>query len=89
VSSRINNGESYTGRGIADHPSEVYRRMAIEDYGAVAFTGTPAYHHVVALLDFVRYSYSRLILPLADDGRHVNMLMSGIVKRHFDDLRIG
>lgn len=89
VGNRMNNGENYAGRAISDHPSEAYRRMVIEDYGAVAFTGTPAYHHVVALLDFIKYSYSRLVLPLADDGRQVNMLMTGVVKRRFDDLQVG
>jgi len=89
IGSRLNNGYNYTNTTIGEYPSEAYRLALIEDYGAVAFTGTAAYHHVVALLDFIKYSYSRLILPLADDGRHVNMLMVGIVKRTFDDLRVG
>lgn len=89
VGSRLNQGYNYTNTAIGDYPSECYRKGLIEDYGAVAFTGTPGYHHVVALLDFIKYSYSRLILPLADDGRQVDMLLVGIVKRSFKDLQIG
>lgn len=89
VSSRVGGGTNYANKPIISVPSDAYRQSLIEDYGAVAFTGTAAYHHIVALLDFIKYSYSRLILPLADDGRRVNMLLVGVVKRPFEDLRLG
>jgi hypothetical protein len=69
-------------------PSKALREAAIEDYTAVVFSGTPAYHQIVALIDYVTYSYSRLILPLAEDGRRVNMLMVCINARRFPDLTL-
>lgn len=69
-------------------PSKVLRDAAIEDYTAVVFSGTPAYHQLVALIDYVSYSYSRLILPLAEDGRRVNLLMVCINARKFSDLTL-
>lgn len=69
-------------------PSKALRDSVIEDYSAVAFTGTPSYHHVVALIDYVTYSYSRLILPMANDGRQVNMLLVCINARKFSDFTL-
>ncbi|HEX7084832.1 MAG TPA: PAS domain-containing protein [Vicinamibacterales bacterium] len=73
---------------IGDYPSKVYRQMLLEDYGAVAFSGVPSYHHVVAMLGYIRYSYSRLILPMAEDGRRVDTLLVCINKRTFDDFTL-
>ena len=68
--------------------SRAYRDALKEDYSAVVFSGSPAYHQVVAMLDYVTYSYSRLILPLAEDGREVNMLMVCINARKFNDFKL-
>ena len=39
-------------KSIGDLTSKALQKSVIEDYTAVCFTGTPAYHHVVAMLDF-------------------------------------
>ena len=44
--------------------------------------------NIIAMVDHVKYSYSRLILPLADDGRRVNMLLVCINDRMFDDFSL-
>lgn len=79
---------NYTSLEIEDYPSQAYSRSLIEDYSAVSFTGVPCYQHVVARIDFIGHSYSRLIAPLADDGRRVNALMVCIRLRGFDDLTV-
>lgn len=73
---------------IRDFPSSIYRESLIEDYTAVKFTGVPAYHNVVALVNFRHYSYSRLILPMAADGRRVDTLLVCIHKHRFGDLAV-
>jgi hypothetical protein len=48
----------------------------------------PCYQHIVALIDFIQYSYSRLILPMATDGRAVDGLIICINARKFPDFTI-
>lgn len=73
-------------KSLGDVVSKALQKSVIEDYTAVCFTGTPAYHHVAAMLDFVVHSYARLILPLADDGRRVDKLIVCVNARTFPDL---
>lgn len=68
--------------------SPQYGKALMEDYGAAAFTGSPSYHQVVASIDLVPHSYSRLILPLADNGRKVDTLMVCFNRRPFGDLSL-
>jgi hypothetical protein len=68
--------------------SKSYGETLMEDYSTVVFTGVPSFHQVVASIDMIRHSYSRLILPLADDGRHVDTLMVCFNRRQFTDLRL-
>lgn len=79
---------NYKDLVIDDYPSEAYRTALKEDYNAVYFTGVPCYQQVVARIDYVGHSYSRLIAPLADDGRRVDTLMVCIRLRKFDDLTV-
>ncbi len=85
---RFDGDKNYTNFAIGAHTSPSYRQALMEDYAAVTFTGTPSYQQVVAVVNFQRYSYSRLILPLADDGRRVDQLMVCIHKRKFADLAV-
>ena len=55
---------------------------------SVCFTGVPCYQHIVALIDFIQYSYSRLIVPMATDGRAVDGLIICINARKFPDFTI-
>lgn len=66
---------------ISDCPWQPYREMLVEDYGTVKFTGAPMYHEIAARVDWVALTYSRIVLPLADDGRKVDNLMSCVVLR--------
>jgi hypothetical protein len=72
---RLDRFRNYSNTRVGDYPSIPYRTALIEDYSSVAWSGSPLYQHVVARLQSVRYSYSRLLLPLAEDGRRVNMLV--------------
>jgi hypothetical protein len=73
---------------LGDVKSEIYRRSVIEDYRTVVLTGVPAYHQIAAKIDLDVHTYSRLILPLADDGRRVTMLIVCTNSRSFDDLAV-
>ncbi|HXE16244.1 MAG TPA: PAS domain-containing protein [Stellaceae bacterium] len=66
--------------------SEPYFKMIEQDYIAARDIGTPLYHEVVALINYVTHSYARLILPFANDGRTVNQLMVSSVRQDFPDL---
>lgn len=80
--------KNYTNMRLGDYPSEAYRRTVMEDYLACVTTGVPLYQQIVASIDYVSYSYSRLLLPVADDGRKVNMLFACSNDRKFDDLTV-
>jgi signal transduction histidine kinase len=73
---------------LRDCPWPPFRNMLHEDYGAVRFTGVPMYHELAARLDWVRYSYGRVILPLAKDGRRVDALMVCINMRDVANLEV-
>jgi hypothetical protein len=75
-------------KSVGDLMSKALQKSVIEDYTAVCFTGTPAYHHLVAMLDFIVHSYARLILPLAENGRQVDKLVVCVNARTFPDLQV-
>lgn len=85
---RMRRFQNYTNHCVGDHPSETYRSAVAEDYLSVVATGVPSYQQIVARIDHINYSYSRLLLPLADDGRRVNMLLVCINDRAFDDFQV-
>ena len=73
---------------VGDLPSTPYKSALIEDYSSVAWSGTPLYQHVLAQVQSIRYSYSRLLLPLAEDGRKVNILIICTRDRVFPDFTL-
>jgi hypothetical protein len=85
---RLDRFRNYSNTRVGDYPSIPYRTALIEDYSSVAWSGTPLYQHIVARLQSIRYSYSRLLLPLAEDGRKVNMLVVCTRDRVFSDFSI-
>jgi hypothetical protein len=85
---RLNRFRNYTNQRVGDLPSAPYRKTVIEDYSSVVWSGTPLYQNIVARLQSIRYSYSRLLLPLAEDGRKVNMLIICTRDRPFADLSV-
>ena len=87
-SNKLENPANPTNQRLGSYPSEPYRKALMEDYHTVCLTGVPCYQQVVANIDYIAYSYSRLILPLAADGRKVDTLMVCINPRKFSDLSI-
>jgi len=85
---RVRLGQSFSDNVVENISSKAMRDAAIEDYQSVCFTGVPCYQHVVALVDFIQYSYSRLILPMATDGRAVDGLILCINARKFPDFAL-
>jgi hypothetical protein len=87
-SGRLDNPNNPTNLRLGSYPSEPYRKALMEDYHTVCLTGVPCYQQVVANIDYIAYSYSRLILPMAQDGRKVDTLMVCINPRKFSDFTI-
>jgi hypothetical protein len=85
---RVRLGQSFSENSVEKYSSKTMRDATIEDYQSVCFTGVPCYQHIVALIDFIQYSYSRLILPMATDGRTVDGLIICINARKFSDFTI-
>lgn len=85
---RLDRFRNYTNARVGDLPWEAYRNSVIEDYSSVVWTGTPLYQNVVARAQSIRYSYSRLLLPLAEDGRKVTMLIICTRDRNFPDFNV-
>jgi len=85
---RFDRFRNLTNTRVGDVPSPLYKKTLIEDYSSVTWSGTPLYHHMVVRVQSIRYSYSRLLLPLAEDGRKVNMLIVCTRDRVFPDLSV-
>jgi hypothetical protein len=66
---------SFRGMRVSAYPSAPYRESVMQDYHDVVASGVPSYQQVLASLKYREYSYARLILPLADDGRRVTQLL--------------
>jgi hypothetical protein len=73
---------------LADVKPAVYRQAVMEDYRTVVLTGVPAFHHIAGKFNGASHDYSRLILPLADDGRRVTSLIVCTNSRVFEDFSI-
>lgn len=73
-------GEDRTGRRLADLSHIENHAEVVQGYWQLYESGAPVYtprRTVSALQDFC--AYSRLLLPLSADGRHVDMILGGIV----------
>jgi hypothetical protein len=86
--SRIAGGAKLDQRTVDQFPSQAMRQALREDYAEVVATATPLRQHIVAQLDYVRFSYSRLIVPLSEDGASITSLMVSVVRRSFADLKL-
>jgi hypothetical protein len=71
---------------LGDLPSPGFRDMLMRDYYACKSSGVPMYHDIVARIDYLTWSYARLILPFARDGRNVDELMVCSVALEFPEL---
>jgi hypothetical protein len=64
------------------------RDDAIEDYSEVVNTGVPTYQLIHHSANGLAYSYARLLLPLAADGRRVDQLLVLFNERLLPELEI-
>ena len=67
-------------------PAGLMRDEAIADYRQVVATGTPSYHLISLVEKTIAYSYARLLLPLAQDGRRADRLIVLINERRLPEL---
>jgi hypothetical protein len=74
-------GGEYTHRLLGEMPAGLMREDAAEDYWEVVTTGVPTYQLVHRGENYIRYSYARLLLPLATDGKYVDQLLVLINER--------
>lgn len=82
----LDRGQNYTKTRLGEMPHTTMRDAAIEDYGDVVATGVPAYQLVYHVQDFIHYSYARLLLPLATDGRRVDQVLVAVNQRDVPEL---
>jgi hypothetical protein len=82
----LDRGADYTKTRLGEMPHTTMRDAAIEDYSDVVSTGVPTYQLVFHLQDFMPYSYGRLLLPLASDGRRVDQILACINQRGIPEL---
>ncbi len=71
---------------LGQMPGGLWREEAIEDYWEVVSTGVPNYQLVCRFEDSLPFSYARLLLPLAADGRRVDQLLVLINERRLPEL---
>jgi hypothetical protein len=74
-------GAGHDNKTLGDMPAGSMRDNAIEDYWEVVSTGVPTYQLINHVEKNVPYSYARLLLPLAADGRCVDRLVVLINER--------
>ncbi len=77
-------GTGHTTRRLSQMPAGLMRDNAIEDYWGVVTMGVARYHLMDIIEDRAAYSYARLLLPFANDGRRVDHLLALINERDLE-----
>ena len=72
-------GYDMTGRMVDELPDTEFRELARRSFTHVAATGLPLLSRRDRVIDGRRMRYETLMLPLAADGRLVDMLLVGFV----------
>jgi hypothetical protein len=75
----------YRNRTLAQMPAGLMRQDAIEDYWEVTTTGVPTYHLFHRVEERHQMSFSRLLLPLATDGRRPDQLLVLVNERQIPE----
>jgi hypothetical protein len=78
--------KDFTKFELAGVPCPLYRESIMSDYNTVKQSGCPSFHLVKTRLDWITHSYTRLVLPLADDQRRVTQLLIAINSRPLPQL---
>lgn len=81
-------GSGHANKTLGGMPAGLMRDNAIEDYWEVVTTGVPAYQLISHVESKLPYSYARLLLPLAADGRRVDQLVVLINERPLPELEV-
>jgi hypothetical protein len=81
-------GGGYANRALGEMPRGLMREDAIEEYRQIVASGTPSYHLINVVENELAYSYARLLLPLAQDGRRVDRLIVLINERQLPELPV-
>lgn len=81
-------GGGHANKTLGEMPAGSMRDKAIEDYWEVATTGVPTYQLISHVENNIPYSYARLLLPLAADGRRVDQLVVLINERPLPELQV-
>jgi hypothetical protein len=76
----------FTGVRLGDVPCPIYRGSVMADYQTVRAAGVPSLHAIKARLSGFATSYTRLLLPLARNGRDVDQLLAVMNKRATPEL---
>ncbi len=79
-------GGGFANRTLGEMPAGLMRDDAIEDYRQVVAAGAPSYCLIRLVEKNLSYSYARLLLPLAQDGRRVDRLVVLINERPLPEL---
>jgi hypothetical protein len=79
-------GGGYANRSLGEMPQGLMRDDAIDDYRQVVAIGTPSYHLIKVIENDLVFSYARLLIPLAQDGRRVDRLIVLINERGLPEL---
>ena len=79
-------GGGYANRVLGEMPAGLMRDEAIADYRQVVASGAPSYHLISLVEKTIDYSYARLVLPLAQDGRRADRLIVLINERRLPEL---
>jgi hypothetical protein len=78
--------KDFTKFHLADVPCPLYRQSIVADYNTVKLSGCPSFHKIKTRLDWTTHSYTRLVLPLADDQRRVTQLLISVNARPLPEL---
>ena len=70
-----------TGKYVDEIKSDSFRAAATRAYEEVIDRCAPVFSALAFVVDDYRIKYDRLLMPLAEDGRTVSMVMGAIVRR--------
>lgn len=71
---------------LGEIPCPIYADSVIRDYSAVKLSGCASIHKMKTRLEWHTVSYTRLVLPLADDQRRVSQLLVAVNPRPLPEL---
>jgi len=70
-----------TGKHADEITSDSLRTAAVQAYADVIGRRAPAFSALAFVVNYYRIKYDRLLLPLAEDGHTVSMVMGAMIRR--------